>query len=652
MKYFIVICLFMQVLTTSAFAQAYKYHTVQAGETVYSIARDYNISKEAIFKYNPDAKNGIQIGTKLVVPVEDDSENSSASSDNSSKEPETFTSHTVEKKETLYGLSREYNITIDDLKRYNKQLYSKELQLGDVIQIPVYAKSETSIRRPSEKAAPSSQISKTREHIVLPKETKYGIARKYGMTVKELEELNPTVDVLHPGIMLKVSTNVIEGPVIITSDNFKFYEVKPQETLYSLTRRFQVETDSLMALNPALKDGLKSGMILKVPTKDATGKELSENPEKIFNPSETETVNLENNIKDFQTKNVALMLPYSLSSIKNDSVSNEEEVLKNNRVLRISLDFYSGVLLAVEKAQELGISTNLKVYDTQQQAAKVQSLISAGNFNDVDVVIGPLLQSTSEEAASMLIDKNIPVVSPMTNRELKPIPNLYQARPSDEMLREAMIDYIVQHSQNKNLVIMADAASSGIRSKLISAFPGAHIVTPANDNIAEETLNKALKPDQENWVIVETKNVALLSSAVSALSRIARDKDITMFTTDKNKSYESDAISNEQLGNLKLYYPSEYKEFNENGSDEFINAFKEKYGVIPNKYAVRGYDLTLDILLRMAAMGSLEKSVQENIITEYVENKFLYRPKPNGGFYNYAVYIMHLNPDLSISPSN
>ncbi|MGB8705254.1 MAG: ABC transporter substrate-binding protein [Gillisia sp.] len=372
----------------------------------------------------------------------------------------------------------------------------------------------------------------------------------------------------------------------------------------------------------------------------------------MFNPSETETADLTSNLTDFSTKNVALMLPYSLSSIKNDSVSNEADIIKNNRVLRISLDFYSGVLMAVEKAKALGISTNLKVYDTQQQPTRVQNLIMAGDFSGTDVVIGPLLQSTSEEAASMLVSKNIPVISPMTNRELKPLPNLYQARPSDDMLREAMIEYIAQHSQDKNVVIVADAASGGIRNKLVSALPGAHIVGTANHNISEATLNQALTAGRENWVIVETESVALLSSTISALNRISRDKTITMFTTDKNHSYESDAISNEQLGNLKLHYPSEYREFDENRSDEFVDAFKEKYGVIPNKYAVRGYDLTLDVLLRLAAMGSLEKSVSENIVTQYVENKFLYRPKPNGGFYNDAVYIMHLNPDLSLSPSN
>lgn len=650
MKYVIVISLFFQVLSTTAFGQAFNYHTVAPEENVYRIAQKYKVSVESIYKYNPDAKNGVQVGTKLVIPVQGETSESSAQAAVS------FKSHRVEKKETLYSLSKQYDVSIDEIKKYNKQLYSKELQNGEIIQIPLFNKSETQSARPVQKAKTtrSTQVSKTREHIILPKETKFGIARKYGMTVAELEVLNPTVGVLQPGIMLKVGTAVLDDYVIITDDAFQFYEVQPQETMYSLTRRFQVEADSLIALNPALKDGLKWGMILKVPTKDASGKTLEEGAEI---PGGVEGVDvkrldLENNLKNFDTKNLVLMLPYNLSKIKNDSISNSGEMLQNDRVMRISLDFYSGVLMAIDRAKELGISTNLKVYDTQQQPSKVSSIIQSNNFSNVDAVIGPLLQATSEEAAARLSNLKVPVISPMSNRELRALPNLYQARPSDDMLREAMIKYLQQNSQGKNVIIVADGASGAIKSKLMNALPNARTVNPEINNISESILGSALVKGRENWVILESESVALLSSATSALNRLARNNEIILFTTNKNSSYESDVLSNNHLGRLKFHFPSEYREFDETVSDSFIDLYKTKYGYIPNKYTVRGYDLTLDVLLRLAAMGTLEKSVEANIITEYVENKFLYKHKANGGFYNDAVYIMHLNEDLSLSIAN
>ncbi len=667
MRFVIIICLFLQVVTTSAFGQAYTYHTVTAGETVYSISKKYDISQEMLLKLNPEAKDGLQINAKLVIPM------SLEQSETAVKKAVSFNSHKVQKKETLYSLSKQYGVSIEDIKKYNKHLYSNELRNGETVQIPVFVIDNSTPEkviiaekkeRPAPgkviieernpeitKSKPSAQVGKTREHIILPKETKYGIARKYGMTVAELEDLNPKVGVLQPGIMIRVGTNVLDEPVIITDNAFDFYEVQPQETIYSLTRRFQVAEDSLISLNPALKDGLKSGMVLKVPTKDSKGNKLEEvvGNEMSLPTSELSKMDLSRSLKNFETKNLVLMLPYNLNKINKDSISNAREVLKMDRVLRISLDFYSGALMAIDRAKELGISTNLRVYDTQQLPGIVSKTIAANDFSNVDAVIGPLLQSTSEQAATSLSNLGIPVISPMTNRELRAIPNLYQSRPSDEMLREAMIVFLQNNSEGKNVIIVADGASSSIKNKLMSALPNARIVNPKANNVTEANLASVLDKTRENWVVLESESVALLGSATSALNRLSRSNKITLFTTYKNSAFESDVVTNEHLGELRFHFPSEYKEFDETVTDSFIEAYKAKYGYIPNKYTVRGYDLTLDVLLRLGALGTIEESVNANIITEYVENKFLYKPKTNGGFYNDAIYIMQLNKDLTLS---
>lgn len=651
MKVIVILFLIFHGFSFSANAQAYKYHTVEPEENVFRIAQKYNITAEAIYKLNPDARNGVNVGSKLVIPIGD----SSSQADISKPQAASFIEHKVQRHETIYRLARQYNVSEDDIKRYNKQLYSKELQVGETIQIPVFAipdaNAATQPSRPIPASQPirtNAQLSNTREHIIIPKETKYGIARKYGMTVEELEKMNPTVEVLQPGIMLKVGTNVLDEPVIITDDAYQFYEVQPQETIFGLTQRFQIDQDSLIALNPALKDGLKWGMVLKVPTKDSRGREL-ENIEYVEVESFETRAELSRNLKDFSTKNLVLMLPFNASKVRNDSVSNSRQVLQNDRVMRISLDFYSGVLMALETAREMGISTNLRVYDTQEKPGTVSSLINNNNFSNVHAVIGPLFQATSEEAASRLANSGVPVISPITNRELRGIPNLYQARPSDDMLTEAMITYLKEHSQGKNVIIVADSKKSEIRNKLISAIPTARLVSPGGTNFSEGSLSPSLMRDRENWVILESENVALLGSATSAMHRLARNNKIRLFTTNKNTSFEHDVIVNEHLGKLNFTFPSEYREFNETGSNSFIDNYKAKYGVIPDRYTVRGYDLTLDILLRLGAMSTLERSVQDNVITEYVENKFYYRPRVNGGFSNNAVYIMQLNEDLILS---
>lgn len=659
MKYLFVICFLFQIYATSANAQSYKYHTVKKGETVFSISQSYNIDEEDIYKLNPDAREGIGVNEKLVIPVGESS--TSKKSDVSGTTQ--FVEHTVKKKETLYSLSKQYNVSIDDIKRYNKQLYSEELQMGETIRIPsgtssaqpsVIAENTPPVTKPVVTSKPQQQqISSTREHIVLPKETRYGIARKYGMTVKELEALNPRVEVLQPGMMIRVGTDVLDDePVIITDDRFRFYEVKPQETLYSLSERFGVSQDSLKQLNPALKEGLKFGMVLKVPKNNKDGEEIDDDAYTGRGEKADTKMDLSQSIDNRSTKEIALMLPYHLNKIEEDSIATYRNAILNERVVRISLDFYSGVLMAVDKAKSMGISTNLKVYDTKQNENEVANIINSNNFSNVDAVIGPLLQKTSESAASRLESKNIPVINPLSNRSMRGYGNLFQSNPGDELTKKAMLDYLSRNTPGKNVIIIADGKSFQIKSELNSAIPSARNINPSSNFVSEAKLAEMMTGG-ENWIILESDNINLVSSVTSALNRLARNHNITLLTTNKNSAYESDIISNNHLGKLKLRYPSVDKEYDTELSEEFIEDYESRFNIEPNKYALRGYDLTLDVLLRLASAKDLYESFEKYPgYTEYYESKFHYMPNAGGGYTNDALYILQLNEDLTISEAN
>ena len=657
MKYLFVICFLFQIYSTSANAQAYKYHTVKKGETVFSISQSYNIDEEDIYKYNPDAKEGISIDEKLVIPVSESKPN------NSAEQSTQFVEHKVQKKETLYSLSKEYNVSVDDIKRYNKQLYSKELQMGETIRIPSGTSNSSKdsgsiITQNTPKQAPSdnqlskNQISKTREHIVLPKETRYGIARKYGMTLKELDALNPSVDVIQPGMMIRVGTDVLDDePVIITDDRFTFYEVKPKETLFSLTRRFGVSLDSLKRLNPALNDGLKFGMVLKVP-ENPDGKNTDDEAFAGMEEGADSKIDLSRNLDNRSTKEIALMLPFHLNIIDEDSIKTYRDAIMKERVVRISLDFYSGVLMALDETKAMGVSTNLKVYDTKQKAAEVANIVNTSNFSNTDAVIGPFVQETTEAAASRLESRNVPVINPLSNRNMRGYQNLFQSRPSQELLKNAMLDYISRNANGKNVIIVADGRAFQIKSELNSLLQAAGTITPTDNYVSEAALAAKMR-EGANWVILESDNINVVSSTTSALNRLARKYDITLLTTDKNDAYESDIISNNHLGTLKLHYPSVDKEYDTEISERFIDDYEERFGIEPNQYALRGYDLTMDVVLRLASAEDLYESFEKYPgYTEYYESKFHYLPKSGGGFTNDAVYILKLNKDLTISEAN
>lgn len=637
MKQILVLFLVFQMISFSASAQQYKYHIVERGETTAEIARKYNISEETLFKYNPDARNGLSESSKLVVPI---GENANVVQ----QETSGFKTHRVKKQETLFSLSQQYNVSIEDIKRYNKHLYSEELRRGEKVRIPVIPVSveEKAVETAPAPASNPLDLS-AKEHVVLPQETLYGISRRYNVTIADLERLNPNMEVLKPGMIIKVRNGNVEKVVKTNAELFKYYQVQPQETLFSLTRRFGVSRDSLVSLNPALADGLKSGMVLKVPNLNLDA------PVAVY--AEENFLNLESRINNYATKNLVVMLPFNLNNITTtDTTTNTTDRIKKDQVMQTSLDFYTGVLMAVDSAKVLGISTNLKVYDTQKQAGKVLSIISSNNFDNVDAVIGPLVQETVEAAARALENRKIPVVSPLTNRQSGSLENYLQTRPTDDMLSNAMISYISENSAGKNVVIIADAGAANKKSQLMSALPSARIVNPKEGSYVNQAeISSALVEGRPNWVILEASKIGVLSNVTSYLNSVADKYNITLMTTDKNRSYDSDNISNRHLGKLKFHYPSVDKTYAPDRNISFINNYKEKYGVVPNRFAVRGFDVTYDILLRLASAGDLYTSLNEEGATQYVENKFEYVARPAGGFQNKAIYILAYDKDMNIN---
>lgn len=629
MKLIISLFLVFQLFSFSAYAQEYQYHVVQSGETVEDIARRYGISEDLIFKYNPDARNGIRPDEKLVVP-------------NSIDQPQEvdFKMHRVKRKETLFSLSQQYNVEIEDIKRFNKHLYAKELRRGERIRIPVNL-PESTAKEPEPDTAVNPLNLTAKEHVVLPQETLFGISRRYNVTIEELRRLNPQLENLQPGMVLKVQNGSVDKVIDIEGKLFSYYQVKPRETLFSLTRRFGISKDSLVSLNPALIEGLQSGMVLRIPTPEVWGGTTYD---------EERIVNLERNISNLKTKNLVIMLPFNLDEIVvTDTSTNAEERLRKDRVMQISLDFYSGALMAIDSAKALGISTKVNFFDTQQSPYKVDSIIRAYNFEDTDAVIGPLLQSTVEAAALGLEDENVPVISPITKKKSGSMQNFLQTVPTDDMLADAMISYISKNAAGKNLVVIADPGATRMKSRLASRFPMAKFVNPHDGSyVKQEDLVAALQKGVPNWVILETDQIGILSNATSALNSMADKYKISIFTTDRNQSFDSDNISNSHLAKLNFHYPSVDRAYPAMQKFSFIRDYREKYGLVPNRYAVRGFDVTYDVLLRLASAENLYQSLEKPGTTQYVENKFDYEKAASGGFHNKAVYILAYDKDLNL----
>ncbi|MGO2358015.1 MAG: LysM peptidoglycan-binding domain-containing protein [Mesonia sp.] len=619
------------------YAQGYKTHKVQKGETVESIAQAYKISEASIYRLNPDAKGKrLSSSAVLVIPTE---EVVPTSEEGSSV---TFKQYRVKSKETLYSLAKTNDISIEEIKKYNPYLKNEELGEDDLIKIPIFREKKKVIDF-NESLSESSFSNVI--HIVLPKETKYGISKKYGLSVEQLDELNPGVLQLKAGQLLKIvnkNKKAVESQPDANLDaRFQMYKVQPKETFYSLTRRFQVSKDSLVAWNPQLeKEGLQAGMSIKIPKK---AKELTPS-------NNAEKIDFEQMITNHNRKKIAVMLPLSLQ--KFGESTDKEEQLKSDKVLRIALDFYSGVQEAIDKAEELGVYVDAKIYDTQRSKSKVSEIISKNDFSDTQVVIGPLLTSNIEEASRLLNKKNVPVLSPLTSGDLKGYGNLIQTRPSDLMMEQVLITYLDSLKQGKNILILADKKHQFIKDKLTYTIPETRVITQRRaDYLQQSDLTNLLDKNRENWVVIEADDVALVTNSSSYLNALSKRYDIRVFTSNKNDTFENE-VPNQYLTNLKFTYTSISKEYQKEPLSEFVETYKENYGVIPNKYAVRGYDTTLDVILRLAAADDFYESLSIEGTSEYIENKFSYHKKMIGGFYNDAVYLMQYQENLELKVLN
>lgn len=550
--------------------------------------------------------------------------------------------HTVVKDDTVTNLAKKYGVTPHDIYTLNPDAKSG-IQLGTVLLIPDKGK----------------KISKKEGiyHKVEPKETFFGIAQKYGTTIQAIQQANQELleNGLQPGIELLIpSGKAVQSSTTVLKNDEIIHIVQPKETVFALTQQYQVTEAELLQNNPQLKDGLKINDTLKIPLKkqeETTGISL-------FGKSESDSVgtlitgsyDFENlMVKDNATsKEVVFMLPFNVSRLDLENSASIQENLKRSQFLNVTLDFYSGALIAIDSINNLGGNFKITFYDSEetQSSSAVEHLIRINDFSNVQAVIGPFFQSHSEKAASLLSSKDVLVISPLSKEGKTGHDNLYLAVPPTDISKKLMLNFLAEKKQN--ILAIVDRKKQSSRDFISRSTPGIPFVSFNEEGgLNVEHLKSLLQTGKTNYVILETESSSMVLNVTKMLVNLQSLYDIKLVVLEKTAALESDEVRSEVLAKLNLHYPSSVRENNSDETSSFFTEYKKKNNIFPSQYAIRGFDVTFDVLLRLSQKDNFEKTAKK-VASEQIESKFIYTKSPNGGYYNTGVYILYYDEDLTI----
>ncbi|HQZ25518.1 MAG TPA: LysM peptidoglycan-binding domain-containing protein [Flavobacterium sp.] len=629
MKYFITACLVTLVFSLNSFSQEKNTtHKVVKGETIAQIAQKYNVTPYDIYQLNPDAQSGLKPNSVLLIPKKG----------NTKRPNSKVITHKVEPKETLFGIEKKYGVSDEALKNANPDLEKLGLQIGQTLVIPSNAVAKTTVSTPE----------KVVYHEVLPKETKYSIAKKYGVTIEELEKRNPEIipnlaigqKLIIKGTAPKVVAAAPQKEMvkpIVPKVNYITYVVKPKETLYSLSKMSGLSQDEFLFLNPALANGVEIGMEIKVSEYAAIPKEVE--------IKKTYT-SLSKNSND--RKKMVLLLPFNLTKIEGDTVNSITNRLKKDKFLNMTLDFYSGALIAIDSAKSIGIPVDISIFDSQEtkNSSNISAIHQQHNLETVDAIIGPFYQNNVEKTAALLSNTNVAVISPLSKDIGESLPNLYQTIPTADALKRAVFDYMI--AKGGNIIAVVDKKKESATQFIQQNYSQVQFASlQENGSLSAANLKSLFVKDKMNYVVLATENTGMIKTTMATMMSVMASYSVELVIFEPNETLDTDEISFENLTKLKLMYPSITRENESTEALIFEKEYRKKNKISPSTYATRGFDVTFDTLMRLSQGKSYQETV-DSTATEQVDNKFEYYKKPDGGYTNKGIYILHYDIDLTI----
>ena len=512
-------------------------HTVEPGNTLWGLQQMYGVKVEDIMSNNSNLNEGLSVGQKIIIPVP-----------NYVKPLPETSKYKVKKGETLYGLSRKFNTTVDELIKINPEL-SKGLKKGQLIQVPGKIESEIA------------------------------------------EEIEPEI-IDEPVPNPFVADTILETQETVTvsfSDSIVRHNVMSHETMYSISKRFMVSIEKIMEINKLSTTRLSEGQVLVIPVKSERITKVPVKPvPDVYEPDDNEPLIFE--IKE--RYKIAVILPLHLDYGPGYS----------KYVSSVATQFYMGALMALDSLKAMGLNADVHFFDSKNDSAAVQALVNGSEFLDVDLVIGPFFSKTQAIVAEYCKNNKIRMVCPVSSESklLEKNRLVYASVPSNITLVTGLAQYVLRtHAQDKIILVKStDKDDLPLYEAFRKSFNESPMLGESRPALRETTIDgmkSYLDRSSKNIIIIPTLDKTTGIRFMNTLNRSsfkAKPDEIYVFGMKEWVDFKD--INNIYKNKFNLHFGS--PNFVDYYTDEMIElnrTFRREYNTDMSKMAVQAYDVFL-----------------------------------------------------------
>jgi LysM repeat protein len=530
--------------------------------------------------------------------------------------------HAIEKKQSLYSISKLYNVTLDDIYAINPEA-KNGTRAGQEIKIPVKPASSVTTATTSTVKNPTTTATKTQTLIDKPP-----------MTV-DVSLLNP-----------------------IDTTKYYTYTVGKKETLYAITRKFNITEAELKIWNPVLiTSGLKEGQVIitgEKPKKAVVTATVT--PTIITNPDSLNPHVIHKAKKTAYT--VALILPFKLEQ---SLALDLGPLLKNHSnfpaVPALAVDFYLGFKRAVDSLRANDFDVNIQLYDgDDRDSLTLAKIVNDPEFKLIDMIFGPLYANGFKVIAQKAKENGIPIVSPITQSNKMLFDNVYASKTNPSMftLMESLADYCMDSLAINNARVIL-ASKPGVDAKeaaYVNAFKKYYndrlkqLGRPVTDTVCLVKglagVKSVFSSGGKNIVITLSNNQVFVTDFTTQLAIFSDKKDVT-FCSWQTVTNIND-FDQEYLNQMHFTFPCENNISNACSYSVMAQSYKEQQNTMPGEYYFIGFDIAYYYMKNLKESGT-DFVFKLNTLpaeTNYMRFKFT-RPDNTTGFDNRGVYIFRYN---------